>query len=339
MNIPEYKNAITEIRRVLDTAGYITKEHNTEKDGYGVSATRDNTCIIVLCTEDISLIQQFDSTPYVIQIHNSKISCKKIIFTENTSFNPTESIIWNRNTLQRYIGNAAIARIYSEPFDINVEVNYPHPQPDDNAESTALPKPDNIIDHPSPIKTTNPTTSEIVDKILPIRINDQNAKQLAHQEGVAVLRMIPYWYYQYKCQGNANYKNKTVIFDEDGYGWINAINGFETDFGTEALPIKGVIPPDAQVIPPVSTITSMKEKINDLLIKKLTKCVRIKTTIGDAIFAEEREMKPLPENLKIDISKVYVPIWQIRGKSDILEVNAYNGEVLTMPSDEGCEVF
>jgi SepF-like predicted cell division protein (DUF552 family) len=75
------------------------------------------------------------------------------------------------------------------------------------------------------------------------------------------------------------------------------------------------------------------------LIKKLTRRVRIKTTSGDAIFAEEKEFRPNEDNIEFTIDKVYVPVWQVRGKKDIVEVNAYTGQELSLPSDEGCEIF
>jgi hypothetical protein len=90
---------------------------------------------------------------------------------------------------------------------------------------------------------------------------------------------------------------------------------------------------------PVISLDQAKGRIRSDLIKKLTRRVRIKTTAGDAIFAEEKEFRPSDENIELIFKKVYVPVWQVRGKKDIVEVNAYSGEELTLPSDEGCEVF
>ena len=92
-------------------------------------------------------------------------------------------------------------------------------------------------------------------------------------------------------------------------------------------------------MPPVTQKQEIKEKITADLIKKLTKRLRLKTTAGDAIFAEEKEFKPTEDNIVLKIEKVYVPVWQVRGKKDIIEVNAFTGEELSVPSDEGCEVF
>ena len=77
----------------------------------------------------------------------------------------------------------------------------------------------------------------------------------------------------------------------------------------------------------------------EILIKKLTRHLRLKITSGDAIFAEEKEFVPTKDNIELMIEMVYVPVWEVRGKKDIVEVNAFDGQELAVPSDEGCEVF
>ena len=174
--------------------------------------------------------------------------------------------------------------------------------------------------------------------MLPLRISGQEAARVARQQGNTVLRMIPYWYYQYKSGGEATYKGKSVSFDEEGSGWINAINDLPGQFG-DVVPQEAELPQDAEVMAPVTSMDDAKERVKADLIKKLTRRVRIKTTAGDAIFAEEKDFRPSDENIELVFKKVYVPVWQVRGKKDIVEVNAYSGEELTLPSDEGCEVF
>jgi hypothetical protein len=35
---------------------------------------------------------------------------------------------------------------------------------------------------------------------------------------------------------------------------------------------------------------------------------------------------------------MYVPVWQVRGKK-IVEINAFTGEILSQPMDEGVEIL
>ena len=40
----------------------------------------------------------------------------------------------------------------------------------------------------------------------------------------------------------------------------------------------------------------------------------------------------------MELSRVFVPVWQIRGRS-IVEINAFSGETLSSPMDEGVEIL
>jgi hypothetical protein len=266
---------------------------------------RGRECLLVLCSDDANLLQRFDMTPYTLMLENTKVRCEKLIFTGNSYFRPKEAEIWSRTDLERYIARAAMARIYSEPFDT---------------------------------KSVPCAASAGGDLMLPVRITDREAVRTARQEGPVILRMIPYWYYEYRSSGEAGYKGKMVSFDDEGTGWINAINGMASEFHG-AVPEEGTIPDGADVLSAVKTKPETELQIMTEILKKLTKSVRIKTTSGDAIFAEEKEFRPSEDNISLTITRVYVPVWQVRGKKDIIEVNAYTGEELSVPSDEGCEVF
>jgi len=306
-----HTHAVTEIRRVLETAGY---DCEIEGGPFNLSAVRGAKCILVMCSDDTNLLQRFDMTPYTINLSGTKVRCDKIIFTGNSYFQPKESDLWTREKLLKYIGDAAAARIWSMPFDTVGTPSFAYT---------------NIGMQQPPIG---------YDLVLPVRVSGQEAARVARQQGTTILRMIPYWYYHYKSGGEATYKGKSVSFDEEGSGWINAINDLPGQFG-DVVPQEAELPHDAEVMPPITSLDQAKERIRCDLIKKLTRRVRIKTTAGDAIFAEEKDFRPSDENIELVFKKVYVPVWQVRGKKDIVEVNAYSGEELTLPSDEGCEVF
>ena len=314
MDAPEldYDQAISEISIILQTAGY---DCENEDGAFNLSGVRGNKCIIVLCSDDMNVLQRFDMTPYTINLNGSKTRCDKLIFSGNTVFRPKESVLWTKEELLAKISAAAEARIYRLPFDI------------ESVPSFAIPA------------AAAPSSGFGYDLMLPVRIDAAAAVRVAHQEGPTILRMIPYWRYTYTSGGEASYKGKVVAFDGEGSGWINAVNGLETEFDAEAVPVAGELDKDADIVSPVIMKQEIKETITASLIKKLTKRLRLKITAGDAIFAEEKEFKPTEDNIILKIEKVYVPVWQVRGKKDIVEVNAFTGEELSLPSDEGCEVF
>lgn len=308
----DYDQAVSEISVILQTAGY---DCESEEGVFNLSGVRGNKCIIVLCSDDMNALQRFDMTPYSINLNGSKTRCDKLIFSGNTVFRPKESVLWTKEGLLAKISAAAEARIYRLPFDV------------ESVPSFAIPA------------AAAPSSTFGYDLMLPIRIDAAAAVRVAHQDGPTVLRMIPYWRYTYTSGGEASYKGKVVAFDGEGSGWINAVNSLEGEFGEEAVPVAGELDKNADIVSPVIQKQEVKEIITASLIKKLTKRIRLKITAGDAIFAEEKEFKPTEDNIVLKIEKVYIPVWQVRGKKDIVEVNAFTGEELSLPSDEGCEVF
>ena len=98
------------------------------------------------------------------------------------------------------------------------------------------------------------------------------------------------------------------------------------------------VPQSAEIVQPHLSKEDAGEKISADVVARLTQTVRIKQVKGVAIFYEEKVLKPDRKNIAVDITQVYVPIWQVRGKK-IVEVNAFTGEVLSEPMDEGVEIL
>jgi hypothetical protein len=171
----------------------------------------------------------------------------------------------------------------------------------------------------------------------PVKLSEQAAIRTAGIQGAAKLRFIPYYLIHYASSGEQVYKDRRVPFDADGWGAINAINGIKLDLdGTKVEDSE--IPANAEVSDAHITKEEANERMVTELIERLTQKVRIKQEKGDAIFYEEKTLKPDRKNITVDTKQVYIPVWQIRGKK-IVEVNAFTGELLSEPMDEGVEVF
>ena len=70
----------------------------------------------------------------------------------------------------------------------------------------------------------------------------------------------------------------------------------------------------------------------------MTRKIRVKQVKGDAIFYEEKNVSPERSHIALELRELYIPVWQIKGKK-IVEINAYSGERLREPMDDGVEVF
>lgn len=65
--------------------------------------------------------------------------------------------------------------------------------------------------------------------------------------------------------------------------------------------------------------------------------MRFNNTTGQTIIYEQRCIKPRPEDIELQMELVYVPIWEVKGKRNSLEINACTAQILEEPMDEDAE--
>ncbi|MFA4849772.1 MAG: hypothetical protein WC626_08610 [Methanoregula sp.] len=310
------KNAM---RLILEAARYEVEEVDDPLD---LSAVRDSTCLLVLCSNDKDLIGQFDKTNYSLMIDDQEMNCKKLLFTIDKEIATENCIQWGVEEFVRYTGEAVLADILNRELGLDLT-----PAKAKKAAITAAAAAAAKEEEPSGITIPH----------LPIKITEQTAIRTAGVQGAAKLRFIPHFLFHYTSSGEQVYKDRRIPFDADGWGAINAINGIKIELDGKLVE-ETEIPGGAEVCDSHIRKDEASERIINELIERLTQKVRIKQEKGDAIFYEEKILKPDRKNITIDSKQVYIPVWQIRGKK-IVEVNAFTGELLSEPMDEGCEVF
>ncbi|MHB8162970.1 MAG: two-component system regulatory protein YycI [Methanoregula sp.] len=310
------KNAM---RLILEAARYEVEEVDDPLD---LSAVRDSTCLLVLCSNEKDLIGQFDKTNYSLMIDDQEMSCKKLLFSLDKEIATENCIQWGIDEFVRYTGEAVLADILDRELALDLTPG--------KAKKAAV-----IAAAAAAAKEEEP--SGITIPHLPIKITEQAAIRTAGVQGAAKLRFIPHFLFHYTSSGEQVYKDRRIPFDADGWGAINAINGIKIDMDGKLVE-DTEIPGGAEVCDSHIRKDEASERIVNELIERLTQKVRIKQEKGDAIFYEEKILKPDRKNITIDSKQVYIPVWQIRGKK-IVEVNAFTGELLSEPMDEGCEVF
>lgn len=297
-----------EIRQILEAASYDVEVMEEPLD---LSAIRDGECILVLCSDDPVEIAQFDQTVFKVQAGGNGIICKKLLFSLNEQAELADCLWWGAAAFIDYAGKAAFARVLNRTMKLDPEHVTDLVLRKDRCEGGLL--------H------------------LPLQITEQNARILAGTEGVATLRLIPHWLMHYHCEGGLTYRDSRISFDADGWAGINAINGIWTDIDDDCLDCSP-LPEEGEVLQAQILKEQAEEQMIDLLMKKLTKKVRIKQEKRDAIFYEDKAFRPDRSSIRIETKRVFVPIWQIRGKR-IVEINAFSGEPLSTPMDEGVEIL
>jgi hypothetical protein len=306
------KNAM---RLILEAARFEVEEVDDPLD---LSAVRDSVCLLVLCSNDRNLIGQFDKTNYSLMIDDHEINCKKLLFTLDKEVSTENCIQWGVDEFVRFTGEAVLADIVGRELALDLT-----PSKARKAAAAAAQK----EEEPSGITLPH----------FPVKLTEQAAIRAAGVQGTAKLRFIPYFLYHYTSSGEQVYKDRRIPFDADGWGAINGINGIKIDLDGKLVE-DTEIPGGAEVCDPHIRKDEATERIVVELIDRLTQKVRIKQEKGDAIFYEEKILKPDRKNIAVDTKQVYIPVWQIRGKK-IVEVNAFTGELLSEPMDEGVEVF
>jgi hypothetical protein len=311
------KNAM---RLILEAARFEVEEVDEPLD---LSAVRDGTCLLVLCSNDSDLITQFDKTNYSLMVDDHEMTCKKLLFTLEKDTVTENCIQWGIDEFVRYTGEAVLADIVSRELSLDLTPTKGKKTAAAAAAQAAAP----VEEESSGISLLH----------FPVKLTEQAAIRTAGIQGAAKLRFIPYYLFHYTSSGEQVYKERRIPFDAEGWGAINAINGIKLDLdGKQA--VESEIPAGAEVSDSHIAKEEASERMVNELIERLTQKVRIKQEKGDAIFYEEKTLKPDRKNITVETKQVYVPVWQIRGKK-IVEVNAFTGELLSEPMDEGVEVF
>jgi hypothetical protein len=312
------KNAM---RLILEAARFEVEEVDEPLD---LSAVRDGTCLLVLCSNDSDIIGQFDKTNYSLMIDDHEMSCKKLLFSIDKEIVTENCIQWGVDEFVRYTGEAVLADILDRELALDLTPSKSKKTPGVTASSDKETK---QKEEPSGITIPH----------YPIKVTEQAAIRIGGVQGAAKLRFIPYFLFHYTSSGEQVYKDRRIPFDADGWGAINAINGIKIELDGKQVE-ETEIPGGSEVSDPHIRKEEATERIVNELIDRLTQKVRIKQEKGDAIFYEEKILKPDKKNITVDTRQVYIPVWQIRGKK-IVEVNAFTGELLSEPMDEGVEIF
>jgi hypothetical protein len=308
------------MRLILEAARFEVEEVDDPLD---LSAVRDGTCLLVLCSNDRDLISQFDKTNYSLMIDDHEMTCRKLLFSIDKDIVTENCIHWRVEEFVRYTGEAVLADILDRELSLDLS-----PSKGKKTAGAAA------VVQEAPQKEV---PSGITIPHYPIKISEQAAIRTGGVQGTAKLRFIPYYLFHYSSSGEQIFKDRRVPFDADGWAAINAINGIKIDLD-DKLVEETEIPSGAEVSDSHIRKDEATERLVNELIDRLTQKVRIKQEKGDAIFYEEKILKPEKKNISVDVRQVYIPIWQIRGKK-IVEVNAFTGELLSEPMDEGVEIF
>ncbi|AKB84095.1 hypothetical protein [Methanococcoides methylutens] len=202
---------------------------------------------------------------------------------------------------------------------------------------TAVPEP-----QPASWQTPQPLSSTLDLRTAPIKLQKERAAAMAKSEiGMpedVVLKLVPFWNYAYAVKAEHRFKNKVIDISGQGQGCLNALNGNKEQLEIHQVTDSLTLPDDNYEIK--SKMIDQKEAESTLIsniIEEYTKDVRFNNVVGEAMISEHKLFKPSMDDIRFKIELVYVPIWEVKGSRNSVEINAYTQEILTNPVDDDVE--
>lgn len=307
------EKAVRVVFDILKSAGYDVHHAPAPID---ISAVSGSTVLVVVCSDDQDEVSRFSEIEYTVTVDQGEQTCEKLLVTFDSDIECPGSIVWYAEDFARYAGESVLSRVLGKQLDLPLESSPASAGYGGNTDSTG-----------TGVKIPH----------LPVRIHREEAEMKAALPGVATLKFLPYWIFRYTSRGSVRFKDQDISFDGTGGGAINAINGSLTDVDPDTI-TRRTIPQGAEVIRPQIGKDTAHDTITGQLIKSMTRKVRARQVKGDAIYYEEKSVAPDRSNIALEVRELYIPVWQIKGKK-IVEINAYTGERLREPMDDGVEVF
>jgi hypothetical protein len=310
------------LKRILIAASYDVEEVGDPLD---LSAVGSEDALVALCSDDPEAIESFDSMTYRLRTGDDDWICRKLLFTLDPAVQTEDCIHWGPDEFVLYAGRAALAEVLGQ----SLVLDFGRPAPVIRREP--------VETIPAAAVEEEPQEGPELPH-LPVQVAEKRACGIAGLHGLAKCRFIPYWNYRYVSAGEREIKDRLVSFDAEGAGAINAINGLKMEIDPDDIE-RGPVPFGSEIVSARLVREDVEEQLVRDVVDRLTQRVRFRYEKGDAIFYEEKTLKPDRSNIKVDLETVYVPVWQVRGGSKIVEVNGFTGEVLSMPMDEGVELL
>ncbi|MDI3539733.1 MAG: hypothetical protein PWR29_789 [Methanolobus sp.] len=176
----------------------------------------------------------------------------------------------------------------------------------------------------------------------PLNVSKDHALSIAkphiHTYQDAILKLVPFWQYDYQLKSEQRYRSKIVDISGEGSGCLNALNGHSEDLVLHDVRDSIAIPDVAyELRQSVSTKDEARKNMLARIIDEHTKDLRFDNTQGDAIISEHKRFKPLLSDIHLNIDLVYVPIWEVKGPRNSIEINGYTAEILRNPVDDDAE--
>jgi hypothetical protein len=178
-------------------------------------------------------------------------------------------------------------------------------------------------------------TIKVMLRSVPVNIGKQDAFSIAEAKvgtpKSQTLKFIPVWYYSYSFNIQKKYKSKIVDLSGAGEGYIHALTG-ENFFNKYRDIQENILIPtqNYEINKPVVQKKDASVKALNSIIREHTKEIRLNEMIGDTIVFEKRMFAPDPAEIDLKLELLHVPVWEIKGKREVIDINGYDGHIMAI---------
>ncbi len=164
------------------------------------------------------------------------------------------------------------------------------------------------------------------------------AKPYIYNPMDSVLKFVPFWKYRYNVEAEKRFRSKVLSIAGKGKGFLNALNKSKEEMEIEGFVTPTRVPAVHYELKRPNVDKKQAERILlDYIKEENTREIRFNNTEGQAVIYEHRNIGPRSDEIQLDMELVYIPVWEVKGKRNSVEINAYTAKVLEEPVDEDAE--
>ncbi|MCX9011346.1 MAG: hypothetical protein OIN66_09510 [Candidatus Methanoperedens sp.] len=229
-------------------------------------------------------------------------------------------VLWDKNELESRVGRAVLAGALEERPEGRQVKREAGAQPSVHRE---IPK----KEYDKTIRIFLRSVAVNIGKPDALSIGEAKAGKAKYQQ----LKFIPIWYYRYSFKAQKKFKSRMIDLTGDGEGYINALTGENSFNKYQDIQDNTLVPTQNYEIkqPKVEKKDALSRAV-EAIVREHTKQVRINEMIGDTIVFENKVFSPEPQDIGIEMELIHIPVWEIRGKSEAVEINGYDGKIVAV---------
>ncbi|MCZ7382227.1 MAG: hypothetical protein O8C64_11745 [Candidatus Methanoperedens sp.] len=297
---------------------------------YGYSTSSSDICDLLAEKDSDHLLIKFENNPNfnnikyfsnIAQSYRGKGMMISESFDEKIRLLALDEglMLWDRSELESQIGRAVLAGA----------LGYEDKKP-------AIEKTDaGTAQVQEPAKKEYERTIKVMLRSIPINIGKSDALSIAEAKiGTAksqTLKFIPVWYYNYSFNIQKKYKSKMVDLTGEGAGYIHALTGENFFNKYKEIQDNTFMPTQNYEIsqPLVQQKDAVTKALNSI-IREHTKEIRLNEMIGDTIVFENKIFAPATDEINFKMELLHIPVWEIKGKRELIDINAHDGHIMAM---------